>query len=265
MQTVSIYRRTIFLCSATLIALVSPSANASEIKVVSSGGFAAAYRELAPQFEKATGNKLEAGWGPSMGDTKDSVPSRLKRGEKIDVVIMVGYALDKLANEGKVIPDSRVALARSPIGMVVKKGAKKPDISSVAGLRQALLDAKSIAYSDSASGVYIQNEMFKKLGIEDQVKGKSRMIPADPVAGVVAKGEAELGFQQISELLPELGTDLVGPLPAEVQQITLFSAGVPSDSSQPAIARALINFLSSPQAADAITRSGMEPVHPASK
>ena len=244
------------------LAFMIAAADAAELKIVSSGGFAAAYRELAPQFEKASGHKLETAWGPSMGTTKDAVPTRLARGEKIDVLIMVGYALDKLAAEGKVFPDSRVELARSPIGMVVKKGAKKPDISTVQGLRQALLDAKSIAYSDSASGVYIQNEMFKKLGIEDQVKGKSRMIPADPVAGVVANGDAEVGFQQISELIPVPGVDLVGPLPAEVQLITVFSAGVPTDAPEPAAARALIAFLASPQAADAITRSGMEPVHP---
>lgn len=127
-------------------------------------------------------------------------------------------------------------------------------------LRRTLLAAKSIAYSDSASGVYIQNETLKRLGIAEQVAGKARMIPAEPVGAVVARGEAEIGFQQISELRPIKGIDLVGPLPPEVQQVTVFSAGIVSNSQEPEAARALIRFLASPAAAPAITESGMEPI-----
>jgi len=234
--------------------------SAAELHVVSSGGFAAAYKVLAPQFEHNSGNTLVTGWGPSMGDTKDAVPQRLARGEPIDVVIMVGYALDALVSQGKVLTDGRAALARSGIGVVVKEGAPKPDVSSIDALRQALLDAKSIAYSDSASGVYIQNEMFKRLGIADQVKGKAHMIPAEPVGAVVARGDAELGFQQISELKPIHGITLVGPLPPELQKYTVFSAGVVAGSSQPDAARALIRFLASPGAAPVVVDSGMEPL-----
>lgn len=240
-------------------------ANAAEVRVVSSGGFAAAYKTLAPQFEKQTGDTVVAAWGPSMGTTTDAVPQRLARGERFDVLIMVGYALDDLIKQGKVMPDSRTELAQSGIGVVVKAGAPRPDISTPDALKEALLKAKSIAYSDSASGVYIQNEMFKRLGIEDQVRGKARMIPAEPVGQVVARGEAEIGFQQISELKPIKGIDLVGPLPAAVQKVTVFSAGIPVNAEQPEAGKALINFLASPQAAPEIVASGMEPSAAAKK
>ena len=247
------------MCGLALWFGQGATAEAADLLVVSSGGFAAAYKELAPKYEKASGKTLEIAWGPSMGDTKDAVPTRLKRGEKIDVLIMVGYALDNLADEGKVKPGSRVVVANSAIGMAVRKGAPKPDISTVDGLRKALLEAKSIAYSDSASGVYIQNEMFKKLGIEDQMKGKARMIPAVPVGEVVARGEAEIGFQQIAELKPVEGLDLVGPLPPEMQQITIYKAGIPNAATNPAVAEDFIRFIASPQAADDIARTGLEP------
>jgi molybdate transport system substrate-binding protein len=255
----SFFAGRILALSLAALLLWGGVAVAATVYVVSSGGFAAAYKVLGPKFEKQSGDKLETGWGPSMGDTKDAVPQRLKRGEPIDVLIMVGYALDGLIKEGKVIPDSRTDLAFSGIGVVVKQGAPEPDISSTDALRRALLAAKSIAYSDSASGVYIQNEMFRKLGIEDQVKGKARMIPAEPVGAVVARGEAEIGFQQISELKPITGITLVGPLPPEVQKITMFSAGVVVGSKEPEAAKALIRFLASPEAAPAVKDSGMMP------
>jgi molybdate transport system substrate-binding protein len=242
------------------ILLVTGTAQAAVVTVVSSGGFAVAYRALAPEFERTTGNTLVTSWGPSMGNTADAVPSRLRRGESIDVVIMVGYALGDLIKEGKVIADSRVDLARSGIGIAVRAGAPKPDISSVDALRSALLAANSIAYSDSASGVYISSELFKRLGIADQVASKSRMIPAEPVGAVVARGEAELGFQQISELKPIAGIDLAGPLPPDLQKITIFSAGIVVGSREPEAAKALIAFLASPAAAPAIMESGMEPM-----
>ncbi len=247
-------------CLGSALLLLAGAVQAAEVKVVSSGGFAAAYRVLAPEFERQTGHTLVANWGPSMGETADAVPQRLARGEPIDVVIMVGYALGKLVEQGKVAAADRMDLARSAIGVVVKQGAPLPDVGTVDGLRRALLAAKSIAYSDSASGVYIQNEMFKKMGIEDQVRGKARMIPAEPVGGVVARGDAEIGFQQISELKPIQGITLAGPLPGGVQQITVFSAGVLAASREPEAARALIRFLASPAAARAIAESGMEPM-----
>jgi len=157
-----------------------------------------------------------------------------------------------------VIDGSRVDLARSGIGVVVRQGAPHPDIGSVEALKQTLLAAKSIAYSDSASGVYIANEMFKKMGIAEQVAGKARMIPAEPVGVVVARGEAEIGFQQISELKPIKGIDLLGPLPAEVQKYTVFAGGIVSGSEEPKAAAALLRFLASPEARPAVVDSGLE-------
>lgn len=256
------FRALVPLLAGLALASARPAA-ADEITVVSSGGFSAAFRELAPQFERATGHKLNLGWGPSMGTTHDAIPVRLERGERLDVVIMVGSALEELVKQGKVLPDSRVDLARSEIGMVVRKGAPKPDISTVDALTRTLLAAKSIACSDSASGVYISTEMFKRLGIEDQVKGKSRMIPAEPVARVVARGEAEIGFQQVSELLPVAGADFVGRLPPAVQKVTLFSAGIVTGSKVPDAGRALIRFLSSADARPVVAKTGLDPIIPA--
>lgn len=238
----------------------SAAAQAAEVKVMISGGLSAAYKVLTPEFEQYTGNHVETAWGPSMGTTHNAIPVRLDRGEEADVLIMVGYALGDLISQGKVIADSRVDLVRSPIGMVVKAGAPKPDISTVEGLRKTLLSAKSVVYSDSASGVYVGGEMFKRLGIADQMQGKARPVPADPVAGVVARGDAEIGFQQISELLPIPGADLVGPLPDGVQQVTIFSAGVVKGSKHPEAARALIDFLASEAASPVLRKSGLDPI-----
>jgi len=245
---------------AVLCMLLTTSAQATELHVVSSGGFAAAYKILAPVFEQKTGDRLDVDWGSSMGETPQAVPARLKRGETIDVVIMVGYALGDLIRQGKVVAESRVDLARSGIGVVVRHGTRHPDINTVPALKQALLAAKSIAYSDSASGVYIQNEMFHALGIAGEVAGKARMIPAEPVGAVVARGDAEIGFQQISELKPIGGIDLLGPLPAEVQKYTVFSAGIVSGSAQQQEAAALLRFLASPEARPAVMDSGLEPM-----
>lgn len=245
---------------AAFLLLAAPNALADTIKVVSSGGFAAAYKELIPQFEKRTGHNVVSEWGPSMGATKDAVPQRLARKEDIDVLIMVGYALDKLVAEKQVIADTRMPLAQSGIGIVVKEGAPAPDVSTPEALKKALLAAKSVAYSDSASGVYIEKEMFDKLGIKAEMNGKAKMIPAVPVGSVVASGDYEIGFQQVSELKPIKGIKLIGQVPGDLQKITVFSAGVVASSSHVAAARALIDFLADPANAAAIRDSGMEPL-----
>jgi molybdate transport system substrate-binding protein len=235
--------------------------SADEIKVATSGGFTAAYLELVPQYENATHNKLSTEFGPSMGTTHNAIPMRLERGEKFDIVILAAPALDDLIKQGKVRADSRVDLIKSYIGMAVKAGAPKPDISTVDALKKTLLNAKSIAYSDSASGVYLSTELFPKLGIFDQIKNKCKKIEADPVGGVVASGEFEIGFQQISELLPVKGIDIVGPLPAGAQKITVFAAGIPTTSTHPEAAKAFIQWLASPAAYAAIKKSGVEPAN----
>ncbi|WP_109478737.1 substrate-binding domain-containing protein [Paraburkholderia sp. C35] len=238
------------------------TARAAELHVMTSGGFTAAYKALGPAFTGKTGNTLDTILGPSMGQSPQAIPNRLAHGEPADVVIMVGYALDALIKEGKVIPGSRVELADSRIGMVVRAGAPKPDIATVDALRQALLHAKSIAYSDSASGVYIQNEMFRKLGIEDQVGPKAKMIPRIPVASVVANGEYELGFQQVAELLPVPGVDFVGKVPEEMQSVTRYAAGIPVGAQHPDEARALLQFLASPAAQPTVRKTGLDPIAP---
>jgi molybdate transport system substrate-binding protein len=169
--------------------------------------------------------------------------------------------LAELIDGGLVAADSRVELARSSIGIAVRAGAPKPDISSVDALRQALLRARSIAYSGSVSGTYVSTELFARLGIADLVAGKSRKIETERVGAVVARGDAEIGFQQISELLPVAGIDVVGPLPAEVQYESVFSAGVIKTSPHAEAARAMLRFLASPQAAPTIERTGLEPIH----
>ena len=213
-----------------------------------------------PEFERTTGHKVLTAYGPSMGTTSNAIPVRLERGEPADVLIMVGYALDNLAKEGKVISDSRVELVKSPIGVAVKSGAPKPDISTSDALKRALLAVKTVAYSDSASGVYVSTEMFGKLGITDAMKDKARKIPATPVGEIVAHGDAEIGFQQVSELKPVEGIDIVGPLPDELQKITVFSAGIASVSKEPDAGKALIRFLASPAARAEIVKSGMDPI-----
>ncbi|MEO6676444.1 MAG: substrate-binding domain-containing protein, partial [Pseudomonas sp.] len=177
-----------------------------------------------------------------------------------DVVIMVGYALDELIKQGKVDPASRVELADSRIGMVVRAGAPKPDISNVESLKKTLLDAQSVAYSDSASGVYIEQQLFKKLGIEDQLKPKSKMIPKIPVGSVVAKGDYQLGFQQVSELLPVPGVSFVAKIPESVQSVTRFAAGIPVGAQHPVQARALLDYLASPAVQPQVQATGLDSV-----
>lgn len=242
-----------------IVLLLVSTVAAEDITVMTSGGFTAAYLELLPQFERATNKKLVTA-ATTMGTGQAFIPSRLQRGEPADVVIVADDSLKQLIKDGLVLADSRVELARSNIGMAVRAGAPKPDISSVAAFKTTLLQAKSIAYSASVSGVYLTTELFQRLGIADQVLGKSRRIDTERVGAVVARGEAEIGFQQIAELLPVPGIDFVGPLPAEVQRTTVFSAGVVAKSTNANAARALIRFLASPAAAAAITKSGMEPV-----
>ena len=242
--------------------LLTSAASAAEVRVMISGGMTAAYKALVPEFERATGHKVLTAYGPSMGTTANAIPVRLERGEPADVLIMVGYALDDLAKQGKVIADSKIELVKSPIGVAVKSGSPKPDISTAEAVKRALLAAKTIAYSDSASGVYVSTEIFGKLGIADAMKDKARKIPATPVGEIVAHGDAELGFQQISELKPVEGIEIVGPLPDALQQITIFSAGIASVSKEPDAGKALIKFLASPSARAELVKSGMDPIAP---
>jgi molybdate transport system substrate-binding protein len=250
------------ICTVALLASTVTATNlrAAELHVMSSGGFTAAYKLLGPKFSAATGNTLDTTLGPSMGKSPEAIPNRLERGEPADVVIMVGYALDDLIKQGKVIPGSRVELADSRIGMVVRASAPKPDIGSVDALKLTLLHARSIAYSDSASGVYIERELLRRLGIEDQVKFKAKMIPRIPVASVVATGDYEVGFQQVSELLPVRGATFVGKIPEPVQSVTRYAAGIPVGAQHPKEAKTLLDYLASPEVQPEVTSTGLDSV-----
>ena len=238
----------------------SGQALAADIHVVTSGGFTAAYKLLVPFFEQATGHRVISAYGASMGNAADAIPNRLARGERFDIVILADSGLAALQREGRVQPDSRVDLGRSLIGAVVRKGTEpRPDVSTVEGLRQALLDARSIAYSASASGTYLSTELFQRLGVAEQVKGKAHRILSERVGTVVLRGDADLGFQQVSELLPFSQLDFLGPIAAEAQQRVFFSAGLTADAREPEAARQLIQFLASPAAAPIVRITGLEP------
>lgn len=256
MRTGSVTSKALLVAAGLLF--FAGTAVAAEVKVMISGGFTGAYNRLVPEFERATGHKVVTISGPSMGETPQAIPNRLARGEEADVVIMVGYALGDLIKAGKVVPDSRVDLAWSRIAMAVRAGAPKPDISTVDAFKRVLLAAKSIAYSDSASGVYLSTVLFKRIGVYDAIKDKARKIPAEPVGRVVARGEAEIGFQPVSELRTVDGIDIVGPIPDELQVVNVFAAGLAAHAKEPAAGKALIAFLVSPAAKDAIIASGME-------
>ena len=243
--------------------LIASAASAADVHVMISAGFYGVYSELSPTFERLSGHRLITTRGPSMGDSPEAIPARLARGETADVVIMDAGAADDLARKGWVRIESRAVFARSLIGMVVRAGAPKPDIGSVEALRTTLLSAKSIAYSDSGSGTYLSTVLFPKLGVADQIAGKSRKVrgppSGEPVAAVVARGEAEIGFQQVSELIRVPGIAFVGTIPTEIQPSTFFVGVLTSTAQQPGAASELLHFLTSPGAAPAILKAGLLP------
>jgi len=243
-----------------LVLLVAAPAYADDIRVMTSGAFTAALLDLAPQYERATGQKIVVGT-TTMGTGADSIGSRLQRGEPTDVVIVAATALDDFIKDGVVVAGSRVDLVRSSIAMAVRAGAPKPDISSVEALKRTLLAAKSIGSSDSASGVYLRTELFPRLGIADAIKSKSKVIEAfERVGDAVARGDVEVGFQQVSELKPVPGITIVAPLPEGAQQVTIFSAAIPKGAKNVDAARRLIQFLSSPAVASVVEQTGLEPI-----
>ena len=217
-----------------------------DIRVMTSGAFTAAYLDLIPRLERVTKKTLVTA-ATSIGTGESSIPNRLRRGESVDVVIVADGVLVGFIKEGLVMAASYTPLARSAIG-------------TVDALKRTLLQAQSIAYSASVSGDYVSTELLQRLEIADRVLGKCRRIEGgERVGAVIARGEAEIGFQQLSELLPVPGIDHVTPLPPEVQKVSVFSAGVAASTRDPDSAYALIRFLASPEAAQAIKKSGMEP------
>jgi molybdate transport system substrate-binding protein len=228
-----------------------------------SAGFFHVYSQLGPAFEQATGHHLVTVRGPSLGDSPEAIPARLSRGEPADVAILDGSSADELARRGLAEASTKTVLALSQIGMVVRQGAPKPDISTVEALRKALLDARSIAYSDSGSGTYIATKMLARMGIAEQVAGKSRKVrgppSGEPVAAVVARGEADIGFQQVSELIHVPGVAYVGAIPEALQPGFTFAGVLAQNAREPEAAKALLRFLSSERAASVITEAGLAP------
>jgi molybdate transport system substrate-binding protein len=244
--------RLVVMAAATLLA--SGIASAAEIKVLSTQATEQSYRELVPQFEKATGHKVTTLFTGTLDAEK-----RLAAGEQYDLLIMAEDAIDQHLKDGKLAQGSRVDLARSGVGVGVKAGARKPDISSVDALKRTLASAKSIGYSSGPSGVYIV-KMFERLGVADQVKPKLKQTASGVFVGsIIANGDVEIGFQQVSELSQFEGVDYVGPLPAEVQNYTVFSSGILSNAKQAEAARALVRHITSPQAGAVYRKRGMEP------
>jgi molybdate transport system substrate-binding protein len=234
--------------------MLSGIANAAEIKVIGSPGTRAPYTMLVPSFEKATGHKVTTTWGGV-----NAVAKRVADGEVADVVMLPAAQIDDLIRQGKLIPETRVNVASSGIGVAIRAGAPKIDAASSEGIRKALLAARTIAYSAGPSGVHIER-LIAKWGLTDQLKAKIvPPIPDVPIGEVVARGDAEIGFQQVSELLPVKGIDYLGPLPADIQEVTLFSAAVHKGAGPSDAARALLKFLTAPEAAPIIRKTGMEP------
>lgn len=230
-------------------------AHAADVNVMASMAIREVYLELVPQFETTSGHRVVTTWVGSA-----DIMKRMRAGESTDLVILAADAIDELTRLGKVAPGSRVDLVKSGIGVAVRAGAQKPDISSGEALKRALLGAKSIAYSSGPSGTYLSG-LFQRMGIADALKGKIvQAPPGTPVGGLVARGEAEIGFQQVSELLPVAGIDFVGPLPPDIQSITVFSGAVHVGAREPGAVRELLKFLSSPASAPVMKRRGMEPV-----
>lgn len=251
--------RRLGLISIGLLLIASHIAHSAEIRVITSGAFTEAYKQLIPIYEQASGHKVISAYGASIGNAPDSIPSRFARGEKFDLVILSEGGLEALMKDGKLVKGSRVDLARSQIGAAVRKGTPKPDISTVAALKQALLNAKSVAYSASASGTYISTEMFPKLGIADQMKDKAKRIMSERVGAVVARGDAELGFQQVSELIYFKELDFLGTIPDEVQQTIFFSSALVEGAEQQEAAKHLVRFFTSPAVANIVRATGLDP------
>jgi len=232
-------------------------AAAAEIKVLTAGAFKQVLVALLPDFERTSGHKVVV-----ENDTVGALTKRIEGGETFDLAVLTPAAVDALASKGKLVPGSRANLARVGIGVVVKEGAPKPDISSADAFKKALLAAKSVAYIDPAaggsSGIYVAG-LLDKLGIAAEVKPKAKLIPGGAVAEHVARGEAELGIHQISEILPVKGVTLVGPLPADIQNYTVYAAALGAQAKESDAAKALLKALSGPAAAEVLKSKGMEP------
>jgi len=232
--------------------LLVTSVGAAEVRLICSNALQSVMVELGPQFEKATGHQLVITYG-STGPLK----AMIEKGQAFDVAILGVEATDDLIKSGKLTATSRADIARSGMGVAIRKGAAKPDLATTQAFKQALLNAQTIAYSDGGlSGIYLKG-LLERLGIAEQLKSKIRFGRGGEMVG---EGKAEIGLTQISEILSELGADLAGPLPADIQQYTIFPAAIGSGAAHVEAAQALLKFLKSPEAAKVLKAKGLEPV-----
>lgn len=247
--------RTCGIAAVLATGLISVSmSDAAEIKVIASNAVKEAFVELVPGFEKATGHKVTTDWGGTV-----DIARRIAGGEVVDIVIIPAGGIDDLIKQGRLATGSRVDFTKSAIGVAIRPGAPKPDISSGAAIKASLLAAQSIVLSSGPSSVYLL-DLFQKMGIADALKPKiKRLVPGASVGEALAKGEGDVGFTQVSEFLAIKGIVFLGPLPADIQQVTVFSMGLHATAPAAEPARALMTFLTSPEAAPIIRHSGMEP------
>jgi molybdate transport system substrate-binding protein len=260
--------RTGFVPAMGLAAMVlwSGMARADELHVLVSGAFTGAFRTLAPRFEQQSGHKLALSWGPSFGTTHEALPVRIANGEPTDVLLIVDTSLDKLVAQGRFAVGSRTDVAVSRIGVGVKAGTPKPDVGTVDAVRQTLLNAASVGFSEGASGVFVSKDLLDKLGIADRMAGKMRKITGELVGDAIARGEVQIGLQQVSEMLSVKGVDLVGPLPDAIQKASVMTAAIAANSKEQQAARDFVAFLATPEARQALAKSGLDPVtSPATK
>jgi molybdate transport system substrate-binding protein len=241
------------LAIAALLAL--PSASFAQVKVITSGGFAAVLEEILPEFEKATGITVTTGRGPSQGNGSNTIGAQLRRGVPADVVILAREGLDELIAEGRITAKTDVDLAQTPLGVAVRAGAAKPDIHTVDAFKQALLRAKGINFPSSTTGIYMTDKLFPRLGIARELSGKIK----DAGIAALVSGESEIAVQPVSELFHMPGVDFVGPVPAEIQYVSVFSTAMVAGSKERESARRLIAFLRSESAKTSIRKHGMEP------
>jgi molybdate transport system substrate-binding protein len=243
-----------FLVAAVAGLFLPHIASATEVTVLASGATREIFLELFPGFEESSGQTVVTTWAGSA-----DIRKRIAAGEIYDVVIVGAPEIDAFIKQGKVASGSRVDLMKSAVGAAVRAGATKPDIGSSEALKGTLLAAKSIGYSTGPSGDHVVS-LIKRMGIADQVNQKLKQVPSGSrIDTIIASGEADIGFQQISELIHEPGIDYIGPLPAELQKITVYSAGIHSAAKSPEAAKRLISYLTTPAAVPAIRKHGMEP------
>lgn len=255
-RTASLTKRIIVVGAALLI---WPTGASAQVKVLISGGFSAAYERLLPEFERTSGIKVTTGSGSSQGSGPQTIGAQLARGVPADVVILSREGLAELVAANRIAVGTEADLAQVPLGVAVRAGASKPDVSTVDAFKQTMLKAKTIAVPGSTSGIWLRTELFPRLGIAEKIDLK--MTPRGAGAtGMVAAGEADLAVMPVSEILHAAGVDFAGTIPSEIQLVQVFSAAIVAGSKETDASKRLIEFLASPRTSEVIRSSGMEPL-----